>query len=188
MSTRLLILGMLTRAPMHGYELQRSLEVSRVDAWAEVLPGSIYHALKKMAEEGLVRVQATEQTGHRLRAVYAITDEGHISFRSMLREALKQPPRSFPTNFYAALAFHDALPRAELQVAAEALIPQLERELEQWKEGEGARSRADATPPELRLFSANARQHIEADLAMLRALRDLPTIPRGRPRGRPDSR
>jgi DNA-binding PadR family transcriptional regulator len=187
MSTRLLILGMLTRAPMHGYELQRALEVSRVDAWADVLPGSIYHALKKMADEGLVRVQATEQTGHRLRAVYAITDEGRDAFRALLRDTLKRPPRSFPTDFYAALAFHDAIPRAELLAAAEALIPQLERELAQWREGEGAKAEAGAMPPELQLFFANARQHIEADLALLRGLRELPAS-RGRSRAKPDTR
>lgn len=34
------------KPPMHGYEIQKALEGSRADVWADVLPGFIYHALK----------------------------------------------------------------------------------------------------------------------------------------------
>ena len=56
MSVRHLVLGLLDRAPMHGYEIQRVMKEARVDLWAGVLPGSLYHALRKMEGEGLVRI------------------------------------------------------------------------------------------------------------------------------------
>ncbi len=50
--TRLMVLGMLRTKPMSGYEMQQLMQVSEVDKWAGILPGSIYHALKKMDKRG----------------------------------------------------------------------------------------------------------------------------------------
>lgn len=92
MSTRLLVLGLLNESPKYGYEIQKWLEQSRTDTWADVLPGSIYHALQQLQKEGLVRVSETSQVGHRLKAVYAITDAGRSAFKTLLRQALQQVP------------------------------------------------------------------------------------------------
>ena len=43
---RLLVLGLLQFKPLSGYEIQQILQVSQIDVWAGILPGSIYHALK----------------------------------------------------------------------------------------------------------------------------------------------
>jgi DNA-binding PadR family transcriptional regulator len=54
-STRLLVLGLVRhRQPVHGYELHRELSAWNVDAWSELKSGSIYHALSRMALEGLL--------------------------------------------------------------------------------------------------------------------------------------
>jgi len=52
---RLFVLGLLYARPRHGYEIRKWLETRRTDLWTGVLPGSIYHALKQMTKEGLVR-------------------------------------------------------------------------------------------------------------------------------------
>ncbi len=87
MDTRLLVLGLLSMAPMHGYEIKKTMDLTRAAVWAAVLPGSVYHALKTMAAEGLVEVKATEATGHRTRAIYAITPAGRSELKRLLREA-----------------------------------------------------------------------------------------------------
>ena len=55
--TRLMVLGLLKSKPMSGYEIQQILTKSQSDSWAGILPGSIYHALKKMEKEGLVEIK-----------------------------------------------------------------------------------------------------------------------------------
>ncbi len=54
-ATRLLVLGVVRKhGKAHGYQVRRELLTWSADKWANVAPGSIYHALKQMAKEGLL--------------------------------------------------------------------------------------------------------------------------------------
>src|ERR1700754_4752848 len=54
-ATRLLVLGVVRmHGRAHGYQVRRDLLTWSADKWANVAPGSIYHALKKMAREKLL--------------------------------------------------------------------------------------------------------------------------------------
>ena len=70
-----MILGLVRwMQPVHGYDVRRELLSWSADEWANVAPGSIYHALRKLAEEGLLEEVATEQVGARpARTTYRIT-------------------------------------------------------------------------------------------------------------------
>ncbi|MFB9235190.1 PadR family transcriptional regulator [Plantactinospora siamensis] len=116
--TRMMILGLVSwLQPVHGYDVRRELLSWGADKWANVQPGSIYHALRKMSEEGLLREVATEQVGARpARTTYEITDKGRDAFEGMLRDlwwGLHQPPDPF----LAAFSFLPALPREEAVAA-----------------------------------------------------------------------
>ena len=55
-TTRMMILGLVRMMqPVHGYDVRRELLSWQADKWANVQPGSIYHALRKLTEEGLLR-------------------------------------------------------------------------------------------------------------------------------------
>src|SRR5438270_7394415 len=127
MLTRLTILGLLLRQPMSGYEIQLILQVNRSEQWAGILPGSIYHALKKLASEGLVVLQAIEQTGNRTKAIYAITPQGEKEFRRLLRDTWRSPVLHFPSGVYTALGFVDDLPREEVIQALDEQIAALKK-------------------------------------------------------------
>ena len=118
-ATRLLILGALrARQPAHGYEVRRELETWGAENWANVAYGSIYHALKKMSEEGLVEpVDTEQQAGNRpAKTTYAVTERGEDEFQRLLREYWwEYKPAIDP--FQAALAFMDDLPHEELLAA-----------------------------------------------------------------------
>lgn len=172
MNTRLMVLGLLFRTPLHGYDVRKQLELMRTDLWADVLPGSIYHALKQMQREGLVEVQATEATGHRLRAIYAITDAGKSAYLDLLRQAWVNPPQPFPTGLYAAVTFLSDLPQEEGRHLVQALIPAVQRELEVWCAGQVAKEQAGVLTPATRLLFVNAREHLEADLRLLHRLQE----------------
>jgi DNA-binding PadR family transcriptional regulator len=117
-ATRLLILGVLRfMQPTHGYDIRRELESWRAENWANIAYGSIYFALNKMAEEGLIESMGTDQVGRRpARMQYRITESGEATFQSLLREFWwQQKPAIDP--FQVAIAFMDQLPRDELLLA-----------------------------------------------------------------------
>lgn len=181
MLTRLFVLGLLVQQPMAGYAIQVILQLSQTQQWARVLPGSVYHALKKLADEGFVVLQGTEQAGNRSKAIYAITPEGKAGFRKLLKEAWSVPVLHFPAELYAALSFLDDLSREEIVHAIDERIAALESELAHWNEGEFKKAEFVQAPlPDyLRALFANGREHMEVDLRFLRYLREtIPSAPR----------
>jgi DNA-binding PadR family transcriptional regulator len=109
-STRVLILGALLAGPHHGYEVRKKLELWGVEHWANVAFGSIYHALTKLAQEGIVEVV---EGGKGSKTVYAITDEGRAEFTRQLNSYWREiMPIVDP--FLVAVTFMDQLPKDEL--------------------------------------------------------------------------
>ncbi len=81
------------------------------DKWANIQPGSIYHALRKLTEEGLLREVATEQErGRPAKTSYEITEKGQGEFQSLLRDGWWNPQPA-PDPFMAAFSFLAAIPR-----------------------------------------------------------------------------
>jgi len=117
-TTRLMILGLVNwMEPVHGYDVRRELLSWNADKWAKIQPGSIYHALKKMTEEGLLEEASTEQVGARPeRTTYKITVRGKDAFETMLREQWWEI-QTGSDPFTAAFAFLPALPRKEAVAA-----------------------------------------------------------------------
>jgi len=163
-----MVMGLLLHAPMHGYEMQKLMEQTRADAWAEVLPGSLYHALKKMTDEGLVRVKATEQTGHRLRAIYEITSDGRRAFQKLLRETWQERSLPFPVSLYVGVTFLSELPKAEALQFVDARIAALEADMADWKLGLVQKAGA---PPQIHILMESALSHLETDVKMLQKIR-----------------
>jgi DNA-binding PadR family transcriptional regulator len=124
--TRLLILGWVRIAqPVHGYEVRRELLSWKVDEWANLQPGSIYHALKKMTEEGLLAEAEREQVGGRpARTPYRITAQGERYFQETLREHWWMY-RSPQDPFIAALSYLPALSPKEAAAALRNRAQQL---------------------------------------------------------------
>ena len=181
MLTRLFVLGLLMQRPMAGYAIQVVLQLSQTQQWARVLPGSVYHALTKLADEGFVVLQATEQAGNRSKAIYAITPAGKEEFRTLLKEAWSTPVLHFPAEIYAALSFLDDLTREEIVLALDEQIAALERELSTWNEGEIKKAEfiRGPLPDYLQALFANGREHMEVDLRFLHYLREaIPSTPR----------
>lgn len=117
-ATRLLILGcMRWMQPTHGYDIRRELESWRAEEWANIAYGSIYFALNKLAEEGLIAISATDRVGKRpARTVYTLTEHGEIEFQRLLREFWwNYKPAIDP--FLVAVSFMDQLPPEELSAA-----------------------------------------------------------------------
>ncbi|GAA3769844.1 hypothetical protein GCM10022225_65820 [Plantactinospora mayteni] len=113
-----MILGLVRwMQPVHGYDVRRELLSWSADKWANVQPGSIYHALRKLTEEGLLREVATEQVGSRpARVTYGITPKGEDEFQGLLRGNWWSLGEVVDP-FFAAFSFLPALPRDEASAA-----------------------------------------------------------------------
>lgn len=167
---RLIILGLLRHKPLSGYEIQQILQTSRTDIWAGILPGSIYHALKKMDKEGLIEIDNVEQTGHRIKAIYKITDEGEKEFFRLLKESLQENSVLLPNTLYSGLSFMQEL---SLEEKVEALTNQkelLEQDLERLKEGQVLKAEHVEIDEVMKLVFENMYAHYELQIDFLQKL------------------
>jgi len=168
MNVRLLVLGLLQRQPMHGYELRRVAVESRIESWSGILPGSIYHALKKLEQEGLVAPAKARRGAERPRAVYSITAAGRRALSGLVREALSQPIRPFPTDLYGGLVYLDALPDDEVTEIMERQIAALEAGIAAWT---SAKVKKAPLAPETEALFDSGIEHMRVDLRVLQRLR-----------------
>ncbi|MFD4355914.1 PadR family transcriptional regulator [Nocardia sp. NPDC058518] len=128
---RLLVLGAVRQhGRAHGYQVRNDLEFWGAHEWSNAKPGSIYHALKQMAKQGLLLAHevAPSTVGGPPRVEYEITDKGTEEYLALLREALTSYDQKMEM-LSAGIGFIVDLPRAE----AVALLKQRITGLEQWR-------------------------------------------------------
>jgi DNA-binding PadR family transcriptional regulator len=170
LSTRLVILGFLRGRPQYGYEIKQMIEHVMGD-WTNIAFGSIYFALKKLAEEGFVEKAGTEQEGGRpSRTVYQITGAGREEFLHLLREAWDNVEQQ-TFDFDIGLSFMSALPTDEVQGYLRKRVTHLEHVL-QYLDAHQAEELADEHVPN-RLVSAvfeHHRRHLQAELEWTQGL------------------
>ena len=128
-ATKMLVLGVVHYAgEVHGYQVRQELASWHAETWANVKPGSIYHALKKAARDGLVDEVGPEPGNSGPdRVRYRMTDAGRRELVSLVRAALRNPDDDLTLN--AAIALMPTLPRAEAIAAIDERIVALEKSL-----------------------------------------------------------
>jgi DNA-binding PadR family transcriptional regulator len=162
--TRVLVLGVLLKHPMHGYEVRRELENWNAEQWANIAYGSIYFSLAKMAEEHLVEVISTDDRGNRpARTVYAITDAGRHEFTRLLRE-LWWEYRPAIDPFRVALSFMNCLSREEVLAALRNRAGGLRSTLDAFPYAIEGRLRDPGAPRHLGEVLRLAAAHMETQL------------------------
>lgn len=111
-ATRLLVLGVVRMyGKAHGYQVRRELLTWSADKWANVKPGSIYHALKKMSAEKLLeQVDVEPGDGGPDRVAYRLTPAGEAEFEILLTTSLSSP-ESTGHDMSAGITLMTALPR-----------------------------------------------------------------------------
>ncbi|MEU8889408.1 PadR family transcriptional regulator [Streptomyces sp. NPDC048442] len=130
---RLLVLGAVRQhGRAHGYQVRNDLEFWGAHEWSNAKPGSIYHALKQMAKQGLLVAHeiAPSTAGGPPRVEYEITDKGSEEYFTLLREALTSHDQKTDV-LSAGVGFIVDLPREE----AVSLLKQRIKGLEEWRAG-----------------------------------------------------
>ncbi|MER6164957.1 PadR family transcriptional regulator [Streptomyces violaceorubidus] len=128
---RLLVLGAVRQhGRAHGYQVRNDLEYWGAHEWSNAKPGSIYHALKQMAKQGLLVAHeiAPSTVGGPPRVEYEITEQGTEEYLTLLRAYLTAYDQR-PDVLTAALGFMVDLPREEVL----ALLEERVRRIGEWR-------------------------------------------------------
>ncbi|MEU3554982.1 PadR family transcriptional regulator [Streptomyces fragilis] len=95
MSTRHILLGLLSSGPSHGYDLKRRHD-ERFPQARPLAYGQVYTTLQRLVRDGLAKVEGTDSDGGPERTVYRATDDGE---RELARwTAQTAPPAPFVAN------------------------------------------------------------------------------------------
>jgi DNA-binding PadR family transcriptional regulator len=111
MERKLLLLGLLRRQEMHGYQLYEFIERD-LAICTDLKKPTAYYLLDKMAQDGWIGEEQVQEGNRPPRKVYHLTDTGEIVFQELLRANLSsyQPVRFSGDS---GLAFLDELPAAD---------------------------------------------------------------------------
>lgn len=163
-SVRLYILGAIAESgPMHGHQIRREAQTNRTELWTDVKVGSLYAALGRMADEGIIEAVRTERSGNMpARTVYAITDTGRQELAVLRGDALREV-RMRPDPVDLALQYSADLGVDALVAAVVTRRAALAAELDAWR-----LLRAEAAP-HLNVIEALSFDHttmrLEAEIA-----------------------
>lgn len=126
MDIRTFCLGMLTIKEASGYEIKKMLE-GPLRQFFDASFGSIYPALGKLTEEGLVTCAATPQDKRPDKKTYRITSQGRLAF---LDELMRMPGRDrIRSEFLATMLFADLLPARHLSDVIDARVAEYRQAL-----------------------------------------------------------
>jgi DNA-binding PadR family transcriptional regulator len=111
MDIKTLCLGLLTLRDASGYEIKKAFE-GDLRHFYDASFGSIYPALSKLLDEGLLTCSAFAQEKRPDKKVYRITPTGRLAFLDAL---IERPGRDrVRSDFMATLMFADLLPARHL--------------------------------------------------------------------------
>ena len=107
-------LALLAERPMHPYEMYQLSMQRRDHRLVKIKPGTLYHAVRRLAESGLVAAVGTEREGNRPeRTTYEITDDGRDQLQSNVALMLAQVAAEYPVFPFALGEAHN-LPDEEV--------------------------------------------------------------------------
>ncbi len=106
MDVRTLCLGILTMRDATGYEIKKAFE-ERLSLLYDASYGSIYPALNKLTEQGLVSCREESQDHRPDKKIYSITLDGQLAFIKQLQE--KPKADKFRSDTLATMMFSHLL-------------------------------------------------------------------------------
>lgn len=120
-------LGILSLGEGSGYEIQKEFSEGSVSHFVDASFGSIYPALTKLMEEGLVTCKEFQQDGKPDKKVYSITPNGRQAFKKSLRVSPAED--RFRSEFLFYLLFADDMDPAFLAELIEKKVEEMDATL-----------------------------------------------------------
>ncbi|QQR35540.1 PadR family transcriptional regulator [Devosia oryziradicis] len=120
MNVRTLCLSILYEGEATGYEIRRLCVEGECSYFIEASFGSIYPALARLEEEGLVVSRTEQQSGKPSKKVYSITEQGRAAFAEELSGPLGDDV--FRSPFLLFARFAHILPRDLVEARANEFL------------------------------------------------------------------
>jgi DNA-binding PadR family transcriptional regulator len=182
MKAELYILGVLHRGDFHPYEIKRRLTQAMIECFTDVDVGTLYYAVRQLAEAGLLTAMVHERVARGgVRTIYRITARGRARFRQLLHAQFAAEGDLRQTLYGPMLFLH----LADLNLVAEALRTRIQRQSARLAEIRNLRRKwAARLPSGSRLLMQHMAAQCRLDLRWLRTV--LADVEAGRIRDTPD--
>lgn len=131
MNVRTLCLSILYSRESSGYEIRKRCTEGECSYFVEASFGSIYPALAKLEQDGLVTSRVEHQSGKPSKKIYSITDAGRAAFVDELYEPVTEDVYRSP--FLLLARFAHLLPADLLRARCEERLAQLSSEISELK-------------------------------------------------------
>ncbi len=131
MNVRTLCLSILYTQDASGYEIRKMCTEGECSYFVEASYGSIYPALAKLEDEGLVTSQVEHQPGKPSKKIYSITEAGRAAFVDALYEPLGDDVYRSPFLLFARFAH--LLPPNIVRERVEERIRQMDADIAELK-------------------------------------------------------
>ncbi|MCJ7518452.1 MAG: PadR family transcriptional regulator [Anaerolineaceae bacterium] len=113
-NSELAVLNLLAEQPMHGYQIEQTIEARGMREWTEIGFSSIYYILEKLRARGSVESRLEPAVGKGpARQVFSLTPTGQEEFQKTALNALASPSRAF-SSFQLGLASLPMLEKAKI--------------------------------------------------------------------------
>lgn len=126
MDVKTLCLGILTFGEATGYEIKKAFQ-DRLSMLYDASYGSIYPALNKLTEQGLVSCREESQDNRPDKKIYSITLDGQLAFIKQLEE--KPAADKFRSEALTSLMFAHLLPASHVSTLMDELISTYEENI-----------------------------------------------------------
>jgi DNA-binding PadR family transcriptional regulator len=129
-------LSLLVEEPMHPYEMYQLLIARHEDRLVKVRPGTLYHAVGRLEEQGLVAATGTDREGNRPeRTTYTISAAGREAFTKRVQDMLSIPVNEYPS-FPLAISEAYNLPAGVVVELLDRRLQALQEQLDSLDSGE----------------------------------------------------
>ena len=105
----LIVLGILKKAPMSAYDIQKLVEYRNISKWVKISTPSIYKKAIQLEEKGLIQAEIVKEGKMPEKAIYSLTKAGHTEFERLMFEIASKPISIF-LDFNAVIVNIDSLP------------------------------------------------------------------------------
>ena len=127
MDAKTVCLAVLSQGEASGYEIRKSVEEGPFGHIQDIGFSSIYPALSRLREDGMVSVTELAQEGRPDKKIYRLTSDGHLT----LLNALQDPTDAdrVRSDFLFRMLFADILPPSVINSMVDARMGEIQASL-----------------------------------------------------------
>lgn len=132
---QLLILYYLNLKSTHGYEIQKFIQLSKMDEWNNIQSGSIYYAMSKLEKNGLIELVDMIGNGEKAKRIFTITEKGRSCLKEMAMNEMQKSLGSISSEKFLVYPIVANLTREELLLSINSHIEELKRkehDIDKW--------------------------------------------------------